>query len=395
VSFEEMQVTATRTPEAASHIPASVTVVRGDELRARGADDLHTALSLVAGVEISPGGDEGPAGAVPALWGLREFDAFLLVVDGVPWGGAFNPALTTLDLHNIERIEVMRGAAPVMFGATSFVGVIHVIHYPADRSEQRAFASVGGVSGNFGTATLGASMALSTGAVDQSLSANVENNEFTDENSGFRRGHVMYRAGTDIAGGRARFDIDLTVLHQGPASPVVREGPVLTTKTPLDANHNPRDAGLDENRIQLVGGFEREVALGAWGTTVALSHADHDIVRGFLRDVETDPANADGFDQDREIYDVYLDSHLTSQLSSALELTYGFDWIFGHAEQASRNFDYQIALDGTGAPHSGSLPTTARTPLEDERNFFGLYAQGDWNIVPTVDLILGIRQSDE
>ncbi len=44
----------------------------------------------------------------PALWGLREFDAFLLVVDGVPWGGAFNPALTTLDLTNVERIDVLR-----------------------------------------------------------------------------------------------------------------------------------------------------------------------------------------------------------------------------------------------------------------------------------------------
>ena len=51
---------------------------------------------------------------MPAIWGLRELDAFLLVVDDVPWGGAFNPALTALDLHDVERIEVMRGAAPVV-----------------------------------------------------------------------------------------------------------------------------------------------------------------------------------------------------------------------------------------------------------------------------------------
>src|SRR5256885_17271268 len=94
----------------------------------------RTALATGAGVDAPPGGDTGPAGSVPSLWGLHEFDAFLLVVDGVPWGGAFSPAVPTLDLNDVERIEIMKGPAPVMFGATSFVGVIHVIRYPAGES---------------------------------------------------------------------------------------------------------------------------------------------------------------------------------------------------------------------------------------------------------------------
>lgn len=93
-SLEPVQVTATRVAEPLATVPASLTVITGEELRRRGAMDLRSALAGVAGVEISPGGDNGPAGAVPAFWGLREFDAFLLVVDGVPSGGAFNPALT-------------------------------------------------------------------------------------------------------------------------------------------------------------------------------------------------------------------------------------------------------------------------------------------------------------
>ena len=127
--LEPVEVTTAKIPISLSDVAATVTIVSGDELRARNATDLRTALSLVAGVDIAPGGDNGPAGSVPGMWGLREFDAFLLVVDGIPAGGAFNPALTTLDLNNVERIEVLRGAAPVMYGATSFVGVIHVIHY--------------------------------------------------------------------------------------------------------------------------------------------------------------------------------------------------------------------------------------------------------------------------
>ena len=57
----------------------------------------------LSGVDIAPGGDRVPASAVPEFWGLKEFDAFLLVVDDMPWGGTFNPALTTIDLNDVER----------------------------------------------------------------------------------------------------------------------------------------------------------------------------------------------------------------------------------------------------------------------------------------------------
>src|SRR5437868_10162872 len=88
-----VEVTTSKLAEPVDQTPAMISVITGDELRARGVVDLRTALSLVAGVDIAPGGDAGPAASVPGMWGLREFDAFLLVVDGIPSGGAFNPAL--------------------------------------------------------------------------------------------------------------------------------------------------------------------------------------------------------------------------------------------------------------------------------------------------------------
>src|SRR5260370_1437381 len=151
VPLSEVQITATRVSEAIDRVPASLTVIRGEDLRRLGASDLRTALATVAGVDAPPGGDTGPAGGVPSLWGLHEFDAFLLVVDGVPWGGAFNPAVPTLDLNDVERIEIMKGAAPVMFGATSFVGVIHVIRYPAGESANELSVAGGSRSSSAGS----------------------------------------------------------------------------------------------------------------------------------------------------------------------------------------------------------------------------------------------------
>jgi outer membrane receptor protein involved in Fe transport len=56
-----------------------------------------------------------------------------------------------LALNDVERIEILRGAAPVMYGATSFVGVIQVIHYPAGQAANQAqigYGSFGSVHGS-------------------------------------------------------------------------------------------------------------------------------------------------------------------------------------------------------------------------------------------------------
>src|SRR6476469_1533711 len=147
VVIPSVEIVATRIPEAPHDVPAAIEVISGTDLRARGARSLRDALSLAAGVAIAPGGDAGPASSVPEFWGLREFDAFLLVVDGVPWGGALNPAIATASLRDVERIEILRGPAPVTYGATSFVGVIHIVHKAAAASARYAEFS----GGSFGT----------------------------------------------------------------------------------------------------------------------------------------------------------------------------------------------------------------------------------------------------
>src|SRR5215510_14691084 len=111
-----VQVTATRFGEPIQEVPGAISVVPGDEIRARGATDLRSALALLGGVSVAPGGDAGPAGAVPSLLGVREVDDLLLLIDGVFAGGAFIPQVEAVSLNNVERIEVMRGAAPVYFG---------------------------------------------------------------------------------------------------------------------------------------------------------------------------------------------------------------------------------------------------------------------------------------
>ncbi|MEZ5332090.1 MAG: TonB-dependent receptor [Thermoanaerobaculia bacterium] len=386
---EKIQVTATRLPEPADPVPAAVTVVTGEELEAIGADDLPSALSTVAGTLAVPGGDLGPAGSVVEMWGLREFDAFLLVVDGVPWGGAFNPALATLDMHNIERIEIERGAAPVMYGATSFIGVIHVIH--RDAGEGDLFARIAGGSHSSGSAEVYVPIS-SGGRVNQSLGVDYETRGLEDERAGFDRAHVLYRTSSEVGGGRLRLDADVTLLDQEPMSPHPRVGTTLTPLVPIDANHNPSDSQQDEDRFHLVGGWEKDLAGDrSVGVTLAFTGVQRDVVKGFLKEVSNDDLNAAGFRQEQEETGIYFDAHMAFEPTDQVHFIVGIDHLYGKGESEAENFDYHVDLDGSNAESSRQGELLEETELEDERNFSGLYAQAEWTPTDRLRFDIGAR----
>src|SRR5215831_14304356 len=192
-----VQVTATRFGEPIQEVPGAISVVTGDEIRARGATDLRSALALLGGVSVAPGGDAGPAGAVPSLLGVREVDDLLLLIDGVPAGGAFIPQVEAVSLNNVERIEVMRGAAPVYFGTTAFAGTINVIHYGAGRSEESGslrYGSYNSTGANFATV-------LSPGRLRQSVSGELSNDRLTGRRARFGRAQGTWRLAADVGRG--------------------------------------------------------------------------------------------------------------------------------------------------------------------------------------------------
>lgn len=391
---DTIQVTATRVPEDVLDVPASVTVVSAEELAARGVRDLAGALALVAGVSIAPGGDGGPASSVPELMGLREFDAFLLVVDGVPWGGAFNPALATLDLTGVERIEVLRGSAPVLYGATSFVGVIHVLHFAPGGGERAV--DLGG--GSYDTFLGRVTVPLPGASWQQSIVANAETRGFAPDRSGVDRAHFLYRGAGEVGGGRLRFDFDAQQVDQDPYSPHPRQGRTLSPLVPLDANNNPRDARMDETRFHFVGGYDRVLGRGDWSTTLSFTSSERDVLRGFLmEDFEASDVNAAGYDQRIDETDYYFDTHWAVEANERVSVVVGLDALGGKGEMKSRNFDYLVALDGSNPPSSGDQATLERPELEDERLFAGLYAQVIWRPSERWRVELGARlnQTDE
>jgi iron complex outermembrane receptor protein len=384
-------VTATRIPEPIGQIPATISVVSGEELRARDAQDMASALSLVSGAEAPAGGDAGPSSAVPAFWGLREFDAFLLVMDQVPWGGAFNPAITTLNLNDVERIEVLKGAAPVMYGATSFVGVVQVLHYPAGQASNTADVALG----SYGSARGSAAFALPEWeGYRHSFAADGQSLGFPDKRQSVSDGRLLYRGALNLGPGEFRLDANVSIVRDVPPSPVIREGTALTTLTPINANFNPADAAIDENKYQLALGYSLPTAWGTWDTLASVSRSDVTDIRAFLHPDLS--GAADTQNQDRLILDDYFDTHLASEFGDSTLLV-GADLLYGYGRQTTENGNsaYTVPLDGSVLPPpTTQLPVNEYGYVSDKRLFWGQYAQLDWKPESRWDLVAGIRLNE-
>jgi len=393
VQLGTIQVTATPMPERVGTVPKNVTVITHDQLERLGATDLRSALQLAGGVYVAPGGDGGPAGSVPQFQGLQEFDAFLLLVDGVPWGGAFNPDLSSLDLNDVARIEVIRGAAPVKFGGTAFVGVINVIHRPAGDPTHTLKASVG--SWDSGSVSFAAPL-TTKGPVKQSLAVDASRRGMRDYRAGYDRQHLLYRAAADTDNGTFHLDVDLQQLQQQPRSPVPLSDAAagLAPAVPVDSNQNPADAEMNTERYYVSAGYDAQMGAGTWSTTLAATFQHQRNVRGFLRADAYNTGgtpNADGFDQSVNRTGIYFDSHYDYLLAPELHLVSGFNYLYGWGEQTSSNYEYYVSPDGSNPPDSHSRPVDEQTRLQDRRSFFGAYSLADWTFATAWDLQVGLR----
>jgi outer membrane receptor protein involved in Fe transport len=391
-TVRQVTVTATRAPTPADQVPADISVVNGSDLRARDAHDMASALALVPGVEAPAGGDAGPSSAVPSFWGLHEFDAFLLVVDGVPWGGAFNPMITTLDMNDVRRIEVLKGSAPVMFGATSFVGVVQELHYPAGQAANQVDLAYG----NYGSAKGDASFVLpQVGDYKSSLAVDGESRGFADKRETVSDGKALYRGALDLGDGRFTVDADVTIVRDTPPSPILRDGTHLTPLIPDNANFNPANAEINQNEYHLALGYERSTPWGPWSTLVSVAHSDIRDIRAFLHpDLSGD---ADTQDQTRHIDDDYADTHITHKFAGDSTFIVGADLLYGLGKQTTLNGNdaYTVPLDGSVLPPpTTAIPVNEIGTVNDKRVFAGQYAQLDWKPDDRWDVTAGLRLNE-
>ncbi len=148
----DVVVTADRAENQTTKIPASVSVITGRELKAKGKETVVEALEELAGVCFrSTGGNPARAEISMRGFGENSFGRVLILLDGRRLNQPDMAAINWLQIpiENIERIEVVRGGNSVLYGDYAVGGVVNIITKKGGSQAQAdMFASAGGFQDN-------------------------------------------------------------------------------------------------------------------------------------------------------------------------------------------------------------------------------------------------------
>jgi iron complex outermembrane recepter protein len=150
VPYEETVVTASRRAQSTLESPNATTIITADEIRMSGARTLPELLRRVPGAEVMMMGVASPNVSFRGF-NQRISNKVLLLIDGRPEyqdfiGITMWPAIT-IDLAEIERIEIIRGPGSALYGANAMLGVINVITRAPGTGAPAELAAYGGNGG--------------------------------------------------------------------------------------------------------------------------------------------------------------------------------------------------------------------------------------------------------
>ncbi|MDA3971848.1 MAG: TonB-dependent receptor [Desulfobulbaceae bacterium] len=130
-TMDTITVTAERFPVEEKETPRFVTILSKEQLVETGASNLVTALRKSGGLGYKAFGPLGIGhGGMNSELPMRGvYGGELVLVNGVPIQSAAGASydLDTIPLNQIERVEILKGAAATLYGADAMSGVINII----------------------------------------------------------------------------------------------------------------------------------------------------------------------------------------------------------------------------------------------------------------------------
>lgn len=151
---EEVRVTASRVEQELLDVPMSVSVVTKEEIERSNAKTVGDVLKNVPGVRVMNDGSQGMKRIQ-----IRGEDAFrtVVMIDGqrIAEHKSMSGAPILIDPSMIERIEVIKGPASVLYGSDAIGGAVNIITKKGGERPVEGEVSAGMTSGNSGTSLSG------------------------------------------------------------------------------------------------------------------------------------------------------------------------------------------------------------------------------------------------
>jgi iron complex outermembrane recepter protein len=385
---ENVVVSAARGPESETEIPGQATVITGDEIRSRNARTLADAIQDVAGIDTGLGSDNGTRLPNIGMWGLKEFDALLVMVDGVPVGGPFNPDLAQIDVEDIDRIEIVKGPQGTLYGVSAFT------RSAGAGTEIRAGGgsfSEGRLHGSHTIAVGGGTLRL-FGDFDRSKGWQ-DRTDYREDRGGLRL-DVPLGTGPNAASFQAILQASRTTQFFGSPLPVDPPSGEVIEGFRIDRNYEVGGARLDHHIYSLTTKLDVPLSSGLRLENVLGVARDAQIsIRSFIDGVEEGTATAAGvFLKPRET-DVYDDLHLVANFDAAGKhrVVGGAAVTWGKTTAVGTGFDIELQIDPVVVPTFAETPTGDNRSFSDRRTFVGFYVNDEWTPIAPLTITAGAR----
>ena len=272
--YAETVVTASRGKQSPLDSPNSTTIITKQDIRLSGITRIPELLRRVAGMDVMEitGGDENVS---MRGFNHRLSNKLLVLVDGRSvyndiLGSTFWETLS-IDVDQVERIEVVRGPGSALYGANAFAGVVNIITIApgegrpgmrvgaGDHGQVYGSAWATGREGDFGYRVSGGYTRYPRWT--REISGNrrdVAVGDYADLDLGSQNvrldGRVSYRINKDneliFGGGFSR--VDLNIYGEGPLNDYFLKGDILEAGIDYKGQHF--NAKTYYNRLAVNGG---------------------------------------------------------------------------------------------------------------------------------------------
>ena len=266
---ESMVVTGRRTEARLSETPQKIEVVDAKDIERSVAADITDVLKKNSGVEVVQYSGVlsgiGIRGFRPEISGLNKRS--LLLIDGRP-SGVTN--LSTLMLDGVERIEVLKGPASAIYGASAMGGVVNVI------TRRSRGPLTGGARLGFGRYNTSELAGHAGGNVWPRVDFDVNGTAFNQRDD-FRMGNGVVRPATSYRSydGSARAGIDLAAAWRVDGRVSLYRGKDINTPGDVFAgltSQGRKDLDRTAGDVRVSGQLARHLVSGTFYTADEQGH---------------------------------------------------------------------------------------------------------------------------
>ena len=144
---DNIVVTGARTTNTIEEIPNTTTVIRLEEIQARNDTSVAALLRNTPGIHVTQ--PSGQGGVARIYVRGADLEMTMVLLDGVrvndpndARGSAFD--FSTVNMNDVERVEIVRGPQSAVYGSDALAGVINIISKkPAEEFAASIFAEAG------------------------------------------------------------------------------------------------------------------------------------------------------------------------------------------------------------------------------------------------------------